>query len=59
MAKVKLLVGRVGESFNQSPGDIIEVSTGEAERLIETQQAEEVKPTPKRKVSKNTDDAAK
>jgi ribosomal 50S subunit-recycling heat shock protein len=56
MVKVKLLVGRVAiNGDNNSPGDIIEVSDREALALVESQQAEEVKQTPKRKSTKKTD----
>lgn len=48
MVKVRLILGRTG---NQHPGDIIEVSPGEAERMVEAGQAEMVappKPAPRR-----------
>lgn len=52
MVKVRLILGRTG---NQHPGDIIEVSPGEAERMVEAGQAEIIappKPAPKPKPAK-------
>ena len=37
--KVKLLVGRAGTGFVQNPGDIIEVSDVEGQRLLDSNQA--------------------
>lgn len=37
--KIKLLVSRVGAGFSQLPGEEVEVETGEAQRLVDSQQA--------------------
>ncbi len=39
-AKVRLLTSRCGPKINQSAGDIVEVDSEEAKRLIESGQAE-------------------
>lgn len=52
MVKVRLILGRTG---NQHPGDIIEVSPGEAERMVEAGQAEMIaqpKPAPRKPTKK-------
>lgn len=38
--KVKLLVGRAGADFSQSPGEIVDLPTDEAQRYVESGQAE-------------------
>lgn len=38
--QVRLLTGRVGRGFTQRAGDVIELSAGEAKRLIDSGQAE-------------------
>ena len=40
--RVKLLVGRAGTDYAQSPDEIIEVSDREGARLIQSEQAEPV-----------------
>lgn len=40
--KVKLLVGRAGINFSQSPGDIIDVTDKEAKAMIAAGQAQSV-----------------
>jgi len=37
--KVKLIVGRSGDGWSQSPGEVIEVTNEEGKRLIEKQRA--------------------
>jgi hypothetical protein len=37
--KIKLLVGRAGADFAQSPGEVVEVSDAEGKRMIEAGQA--------------------
>lgn len=50
--KVKLLVGRCGADFSQSPGDIVDVTDGEAARMIEAGQAEPLRFEQKQNASK-------
>lgn len=40
--RVRLLVSRAGILFAQNAGEVIEVSDGEAKRMIDSQQAEPV-----------------
>lgn len=40
--KVKLLVGRAGADFSNSPGEVIDVDAAEGQRLCESGQAEAV-----------------
>jgi len=37
--KLKLLVGRAGPGFSQSPGEVVDVPDQEAKRMIEAGQA--------------------
>ena len=37
--KIKLLVGRAGRDFSQSPGEVVDVVAAEAQRMIEAGQA--------------------
>lgn len=46
--KVKLLVGRAGADFSQNAGEIVEMSPDEAQRYVESEQAELVD-APKKK----------
>jgi hypothetical protein len=41
--KVRLLVNRAGIDFTQSNGDVVDVSDAEAQRLIDSGQAEAVR----------------
>lgn len=50
--KVKLLVSRAGVGFSQNAGDIVEVSDGEASRMIEAGQAEPVRAQPVERATK-------
>lgn len=37
--KVKLIVGRAGADFSQSPGEVVEVDAAEGKRMIDAGQA--------------------
>jgi hypothetical protein len=59
--RIKLLVGRAGDRFSNAPGDVIEVSSAEGQRMIDTQQATlaeavapetATKPKPRRRTKK-------
>lgn len=50
--KVKLLVSRAGADGAYGPGDIVEVSTGEASRMIEAGQATPLRAEPVKKASR-------
>jgi|19_taG_2_1085344.scaffolds.fasta_scaffold00417_7 hypothetical protein len=59
--RIKLLVGRAGDRFSNAPGDVIEVSATEGQRLIDTHQAmlaevaapeTAAKPKPRRRTKK-------
>lgn len=51
--KVKLLVARCGVDFSQSPGDIVDVSSDEAARMIEAGQAEAMRQEAKETATKS------
>lgn len=46
--KLKLLISRAGVGFSQNVGDVIEVETEEAERLVEAGQAVSVETASKK-----------
>jgi len=52
--KVKLLVSRAGVEGAQNRGEIVEVSTDEAGRMVEAGQAEMVRATSPEKAVKRT-----
>lgn len=57
--KVKLLIGRAGTFGAQNAGDVVEVSTGEAERMVEAGQAELIRAAkPEKAVSRTKPEKA-
>lgn len=53
--KVKLLISRAGTGFVQSAGDVVEVSNGEAKRMIEAGQAEPVTEKPEKATARKAE----
>lgn len=59
MAKVKLLVSRVGPAGSQNRDDVIEVGADEAKRMIEAGQAIPVQSEKREKQTKRMKDVEK